>query len=72
MSESDTVIIGKMILKLNDLRGKIKDNQNRDVSEIIKGLNDYINEEVDACNAVIESSASKNGSVSLNYSAPEV
>ena len=56
MSDSDNVIIGKMILKLNDLRGKIKNSNNTEVSQIIKGLNDYINEEVDACNAIISSS----------------
>ena len=57
MSDSDNVIIGKMILKLNDLRGKIKNSNNTEVSQIIKGLNDYINEEVDACNAIISSSS---------------
>ena len=55
MAESDNVMIGKMILKLNDLRGKIKNTNSSEVSQIIKGLNDYINEEVEACNAIISS-----------------
>jgi hypothetical protein len=55
MSDSDNIMIGKMILKLNDLRGKIKNNSSSNVSHLIKGMSDYITEEVNSCNAIINS-----------------